>query len=253
MIIEILDRPLVIDNIKYEPGKFAVVPEMIGEDLQMRGLVIDINLVKNIDWFQNWRHETCVVIASGPSAENCNFLRAKDKCKIIAINNSWKLPDLWNFHADVLFGIDYNWWVLNKGVMAFPNLKICTSSAISNNPWKVRYFTIRETITDFRTGGNCLAYGGNSGFSAIHLAILFGCKRIILAGFDMHLKNGIHWHGKHNEDRKLKNPDEFCLARWAAKLDSQRSVLDKLNVEVIDTCLDGALTAFPKISFAELF
>ena len=39
-----------------------------------------------------------------------------------------------------------------------------------------------------------VGWGGNSGFQALNMVVNFGCKRIILVGFSLIGKAGLHWH-----------------------------------------------------------
>lgn len=89
--------------------------------------------------------------------------------------------------------------------------------------------------------------GGNSGFQALNLAVQFGCRSVVLAGYDMHDRAGIHWHGKH--DGNLRNPTRTSLARWRGVFDSQAEALRRMGVTVLNASPDSALTAFPKMTF----
>ncbi len=94
-----------------------------------------------------------------------------------------------------------------------------------------------------------VGYGGNSGFQALNLAVQFGCRTIILVGFDMHDRDGIHWHGKH--DRGLRNPTTRSLSRWRGVLDAQAEPLKRMGVTVINASMISALEAFPKMTFVD--
>lgn len=86
--------------------------------------------------------------------------------------------------------------------------------------------------------------GGNSGFQAVNLAAQFGVREIILVGFDMHLGDGVHWHGRHPPG--LNNPRASTVARWRERLDAQAARLARLGITVLNASPTSALTAFPK-------
>lgn len=88
--------------------------------------------------------------------------------------------------------------------------------------------------------------GGNSGFQTLNLTVQFGVRRIALVGFDMHSAGGLHWHGAHSAN--LNNPNDSNFVKWRAGLDGIAGDLAEIGVEVIDTSIDGALSAYPKMT-----
>lgn len=62
-----------------------------------------------------------------------------------------------------------------------------------------------------------IMYGLHSGYAAVNLAFVAGCKDIRLLGFDMHYKTGeSHWHGGYDWHRE-KN--DRLVRRWAVAFD----------------------------------
>jgi len=121
---------------------------------------------------------------------------------------------------------------------------------VRDGKWGVRPIKIdqrRDEIVIHQFGK--VGYGGNSGFQALNLAVQFGCRTIILVGFDMTLANGVHWHGKH--DGRLRNPTKTSTARWRGVLDAQAEPLSRMGVTVLNASLKSALTAYPKMTFAD--
>mgnify|MGYP002145968013 CR=1 FL=1 len=149
------------------------------------------------DWFPDWSGETCIIVASGPSAAAVPLEQAKGKAKIIAINDSWRLCP-W---ADVLYGCDVKWWQQNKGLPGFAGMRLAGEKRAAEDyngihHIRVMHFDDRLHLDEKGTVG-C---GGNSGFQALNLALQFGCTRIILVGYDMRLDKGLHWHGAHPKE-----------------------------------------------------
>lgn len=99
------------------------------------------------------------------------------------------------------------------------------------------------------TLGSGSTLGGNSGFQALNLALQLGCRDLILVGFDMHVRNGEHWHGRH--PRGLNNPTAETTERWRVALDSQADFLKGLGARVINASPSSALTAYPKMTLTE--
>lgn len=170
----------------------------------------------------------------------------------MAINNSWQLVP-W---ADALYGCDANWWKINRTVADnFAGLKISQDAKCERLfSGLIRVVHCRRNV-DGRPAEilvdvpAVIGWGGNSGFQALNLAVQFGAKRIIMAGFDMTLKAGIHWHGKH--PKGLNNPQERNVNRWRSALDAVAPQLSALGITVINASQVSALTAYTKMSLEE--
>lgn len=212
-------------------------------------------------WWPDWRDETCVIVASGPSAKGCNLAAARGLAKFISVNDSWSLAP-W---SDALYGCDCNWWRAAAGAPGFGGLKI------SQDDKCPRFFPDVKVVRCEKSYGvdskllvgklGLIGWASNGGFQALNLAVQFGSKRIILVGYDMRIDLGLHWHGKHRavvdladgSQIRLKNPQGPQVARWRRALDGAASVLDDLGVEVLNASPVSALTAYRKIHFAEAF
>lgn len=90
--------------------------------------------------------------------------------------------------------------------------------------------------------------GGNSGFQALNLAVQFGARDIVLIGFDMTDKAGVHWYGR-NHWAGANNPDESNFGRWRSALDRAAPELARRGVRVINGNPQSAITAFPRMAF----
>jgi hypothetical protein len=93
----------------------------------------------------------------------------------------------------------------------------------------------------------CIRDGGNSGYQAVSLAILFGAARIVLLGFDMQATGRrLHWHADHGDG--LANPVPQKFKDWSARF----AQLAKLSpVEIINASRETALGCFPRIPLEE--
>ena len=241
-------RDFLFDGRIVESGDEIEVGGHRARELQSRDLVIPLHAqVPAPEWFPAWRGETCLLIASGPSAAETPLESAKGRARAIAINNSWGLAP-W---SDVLYANDFAWWERGCGVPEFAGLKVSQDDRLADRPdWGIRLVTVRTNQDRLLTSTpGEIGWGGNSGFSALNLAVQFGCKRIILVGMDMRIDQGLHWHGKHSPG--LNNPTEETTRRWRRVIDGQAPALQALGVEVVNVSPHSALHAYPKMTLEE--
>jgi hypothetical protein len=190
----------------------------------------------------DWRGQTCVVAASGPSLRS-NMLSLLDDVRIITTNTSWELfPSV-----DVVYACDMLWWKLNHQKVRAAGLhdRCWTQDRASAERWQLNW--IRQAARP-GLGTKELHVNGNSGFGAINLAYLFGARRILLLGFDMReVKGKKHWHPDHPKPCVQNMP----FKEWLFKSVALARDLEKEGCEVINCCLDSALTVFKKMPLEE--
>ena len=177
----------------------------------------------------DWTGQTAIIVASGPSAAGTDFDLLVGH-RVIAINRSWELVP-W---ADVLFGMDGQFWHHHQGVPTFGGRKV-TASNLAAQAFGLDLL--------FSPSGN------NSGVRALYLAEAYGVTRALLVGFDMHPKAGVHWHEKHGG--VTHNPGVPEMRQWRAEMDRIAPVLAKRGMTVINCTPGSALTCFPKMSLRE--
>lgn len=189
-----------------------------------------------VDWYPDWRGSVCAVVASGESATPEALEKLKGRCRVIVVNNSFRLAP-W---ADVLYAADSQWWDCHRDAYAFGGLKIT-----SHATWAKRFglkFVEVELVHAFKfERTSVLPHMGNSGARAINLAIQFGVKRILGIGLDF---RGGHWHGPH--PLPLNNPMPQRLETWRGRLDAQAPLLAKNGIEFVVCSDKSALTAYRK-------
>lgn len=86
--------------------------------------------------------------------------------------------------------------------------------------------------------------GGNSGYQALNLAVLLGCARVLLVGYDM---KGDHWHPPH----EAVNPGECEFARWRVNFETTIPDLERAGVEVLNCTPGSALECFPRANLED--
>ena len=209
---------------------------------------------------RGWRQ--IVVCASGPSidqaqADTIAAARAAGACRVIVVNETWRLVP----SADVLYAADAAWWTLRLAdVRAGFRGELWTQdegqARINGGPreqWIDAAPRLGINVVHSVSGaglhadGSAVRRGGNSGHQAIALSVLFGARRIVLAGFDMKFgKDGKkHWHGSH-EGLANGNP-----AGWIAHFEKLADDLAAAGIECVNASAATALTCFPRAKLSE--
>lgn len=198
-----------------------------------------------IECWPDWTGRTCVIVASGPSAPESPIDLARGKCRVIAINNSWQLAP-W---ADILYACDWAWWNQNKGRNDFAGLRVSIDKR-SCDKWDIKYVQCNKGTDsmEFAVRGK-VGWGGNSGFHALNLAVQFGCSRVLLVGYDMHVNNGAHWHGNHPSI--MNNPRRGNVERWRRAVDGAAAKIAERGVEVVNCSANSALQNYKKMPLDE--
>lgn len=196
----------------------------------------------------DWRGETAVVIGSGPSLTQEQVDYVRGKARVIVVNNNYQLAP-W---ADVLYAVDAAWWDEHPDANDFAGLKLCgNGNAMTRHP-NVQCIKVANTHEDWTVWTpeeEWLPNGGNGGFQATALAIRFGVACVVLLGFDMREINGrAHWHADHvsrDPKRRLKNPVDKDLARWANDFRVMAGIAQMHGVEIINCTPSSRLDCFP--------
>lgn len=186
------------------------------------------------DQWPDWTGEDVVIVASGPSAANAPIERARGRAKVIVINTSWRLAP-W---ADVLFACDYRWWVGTTGWKDLPAIKMTVDRRAVEKYGLTYVHAMRPDDRLYLEPKGTVGWGGNSGFHALNLAVQFGAARIALVGYDMQIRDGLHWHGAHPSG--LNNPKAQNVERWRRAVDNAAKVIPE-GVEVVNCSRVSAL------------
>lgn len=187
-----------------------------------------------MEWKNRWPGATVVCMASGPSLiqEDIDAAfewRNADRAsrKIFVTNTTFRKA----LDADVLMAHDYKWWskYINEVRTTFKGERVSVTA--SKEGWGIKQFDRKE-----------LEPYGNSGAGAVSLAILTGCKKVILLGYDCcHGPNGeVHHHGDHPRD--LGNA--FSLPNWPRRFEKLAAYASEREVEVINCSRRTALKCF---------
>lgn len=156
----------------------------------------------------NWSGDPCIVAAPGPSLSAAVVRRLRFACwlqgwRLIAVQDAYRVLPF----ASAVYGCNPSWWRLHgdcgghRGEL-WSTHEAGPDAAHDNDKSDARQYgvhLVRGRIGDgFSTDPAVIHYGSNSGFQAINLAVLKGCKRIVLCGFDMRQVAGrSHFFGEH--------------------------------------------------------
>jgi len=199
------------------------------------------------DWWPDWRGETVVIAASGPSFRAEDIAYARGRARVAVINSTWKAAP-W---ADMLYACDSAWWKHTdpgygqEALREFKGLKV-SGRKVPGTHW-VTVKIVNEMIwTGVEIGG-----GGNSAFQAMNLAVLWGAMRIILTGVDC-MQIGEHWHGKHPAPlTQLQETNKGRATAWIDAFGQVAPALKKGGVEVLNATRETALECFPRIDIRD--
>jgi len=151
-------------------------------------------ITKERNWLESepWKGETAYVIGGGPSLRQFDWRRLH-KENTIGCNDAYKLGR--KVAKICIFG-DYTWFKKHHDrLIHFGGIIVTSACALAPGntdaaPWVHYYNRIPNGL--HRDG---LGWNGNTGATAINLALLLGAETIYLLGFDMGRIGGkSNWH-----------------------------------------------------------
>lgn len=185
-----------------------------------------------------------VCIGGGPSLMRADVEACRGRARVLAINDAIRLAP-W---ADVLYAADARWWITHQETKLFTGLKFSLQPCIGRSDVMVLRNTGRFGLERDPTG---LRTGGNSGFSAINVAVHLGASTIVLLGYDLRrIQSRAHWFGSHASP--LHDPSESQLVTWRGHFATLVDPLAALHIPLINCTPDSALTWFPQRSLGDV-
>jgi hypothetical protein len=199
------------------------------------------------DWWPDWRGECVAIVASGPSTRKADVELLRERIHVIAIKENVDLCP-W---ADVIYGCDAAWWVSRKGLPQFAGLKLAYDKTLPRHYPDIKTIEIKISSDAILTDQpGLVGSGGNSGFQALNMAVQFGVNGVILLGFDVHGKNGLHWYGP-NKALGMSNPSDSNFARWQKSFEGVAQDLRQRGIAVVNASPISALKCFARKSVAD--
>ena len=201
----------------------------------------------------DWAGEPCIVAAPGPSLTDdvvavCRKKRWFDRWRIVAVQDAYRLMPF----ADALYGCDEHWWHIHKDCAKFAGEKWSTHHDTENTKLAVAdAYGVRlvngENGDTFSRDPGLIRYGSNSGFQALNLALLKGCTRIVLVGFDMRRVDGqAHFFGEH--PAPCHNRADYT--EFSKRFETAARHLPA-DVSIVNATPGSALRAFPLVSLED--
>jgi len=143
---------------------------------------------------EDWKGQDVFLIGGGPSLRDFDWSLLEPELTI-GCNTAFTLGE--KVCKLCIFG-DYDWFIkfrteLEKyrGVV-FANASASLSVLLENIPW---VWTMPRSAMGLHKAS--LGWNGNTGASAINLALILGAQRVFLLGFDMkRIGNNPNWHDK---------------------------------------------------------
>jgi hypothetical protein len=196
-----------------------------------------------------WKGETVFVVGGGPSLRGADLSPLADR-HVIGVNAAFRLGP-W---VDVCWFGDAPWFDANvEALRLHPAVKASCHERLLRIPW-VRVLR-RGKPAGIETRRDSIAWNGNSGGSAVNLAVHLGAVRIVLLGFDMRTDEGgkHNWHEWHNEQkgRLTEPPRNIYEQRFLPRMEVVAADLRALGVECLNASPDSAMEYFPKITLAD--
>lgn len=168
-------------------------------------------------------------VASGPSLnkQDCELVESRGY-PVVAVNNAYSM-----FRQPyALFAGDEEWW-RNYGSNVPRGIRRCTASTSASTLYGVEYQ---------RFGGPDVEF--NSGSMAIQFAASLCPKRIYLLGYDCSIREGIHFHGRHQGS--LRNPSEQSVQKWQREFYGVSQQL--AHIDIVNCSRRTELKCFPSKS-----
>jgi len=195
---------------------------------------------------QIWEGEDVFILGGGPSVKRFPITRLKDK-HVIGCNDAYLFgEDI----VDILIFGDKKWWDYHHDQVAFRAFR----NPVFTNHRKMRdvlgvIHAPREESGFHRCA---LGWNGNTGASAINLALVLGASRVFLIGFDMTSSDTgeTNWHSN-----PLDKITEIHYERYKRQMAMSISTIyaNWPEVEVINLNVDSAMDLFPKVSWDQVF
>lgn len=149
--------------------------------------------------------------------------------------------------AEVLYSCDAAHWIRNDGFPDFAGERWSSHSAKKDDKSNIAekynlHLVEGRHGKGFSLDPNHINYGGNSGFQAVNLAILFGARKIVLVGFDMRAVEGKRYF--FGNDPRGRGPG---YNTFKSRFDVAAKMLPS-DISIVNATPNSALTSFPMVS-----
>ena len=200
-----------------------------------------------------WEGVTCVIIGGGPSAADIDK-KLLIGPKVIGVNDAYK-----DFPCHLAYWKDCNWYTqlawkdrpelgINQDVLKyFIGLKVTSCQNFLDEP---DIHVLRRGRRDhLERDPNFITHCGHAGAEALALAIMLGCRTILLAGFDMRAPDGKHnYHDNHTREI----PESIYEDYFVTPFEALATDAEKLGVTIFNCTIGSALDTFHIVPMDEV-
>lgn len=188
-----------------------------------------------------WAGQDIFIIGGGPSLREFDWSLLAGR-NTIGCNNAFQLGE--TVCGVCIFG-DYKFWLRMESELAkFKNAVVtnCPRLSCECPNWLIHMPRVRVGLPR-----NKLGWYGNTGASAINLALILGARRIFLLGFDAKIENQkTNWHDNPVTPMKQESVPVFLEGFSTLANDWKR---DWPHVDIWNLNPNTAITAFPVLDF----
>lgn len=187
---------------------------------------------------QKFKNKPAILIATGPSLtkEVVELIEEyKNDYIIIGCNDSYKLVDFLDIH----YACDKTWWDVHGDDFRekFPELESWTQDEGS-----AKKYNLHLVKGEYKPGlslvPNKIHWGSNSGFQILNLALLWGCSKFILVGYNMSRVNGVaHFFGEHPKPLQKDSPYSKFVREYS-------TINDNIKKYIVNCTPNSALRMF---------
>ena len=184
-----------------------------------------------------WTGETVYILGGGPSLKGFNFNKLRHKL-VIGCNDAYQLG---SEICDVIHFADTEWLEIHLERLNAYKGTITTTARLNSIQPRLR--ALKRYETGLHTDG--IGYNGNTGLSALNLALLYGATTVYLLGFDMCLgeEGEANWH-----PNEVNEPDARHYARFLSHMNQVTADWKSKfpNAKIINLNPESKMTGFPK-------
>jgi hypothetical protein len=196
-------------------------------------------------------HDTITVIASGWSAGS-ERKPPKGIGHIIGVNDAGLIAGCDDLVSMDRLYVEHRWpQIKARAELAW--LRRSALKNISDRPAWLKVFDNDHTSTEPSTEYGRLN-GTSSGMCALNLALMALPKRIVLIGFDMNRSpdGRAYWHAPYEWTKAEGATSGGKYKAWAGQFGAFAAGCRDVGIEVLNTSLTSAITAFPKMALEKL-
>lgn len=187
---------------------------------------------------QEFKNKPAILIATGPSLteEVVETIRKyKNDYVIFGCNDSYQLVDFLDIH----YACDARWW--SHHIEQINSLRPGLRSWTQHEETSIQY-DLNLISGKYEKGlslsSDLIHYGSNSGYQLLNLALLFGCNKFILVGYNMRAVQGkSHFFGEHPQKIRSTSP-------YNKFVEAYRQIQSEFKPHIVNCTPDSALTMF---------